>query len=142
MSETYQGRCFCGAVELEARGTPLEMGFCHCASCRAWSGAPVTAFSLWKAEQVAVTRGEEHLAGFNRMGISDRRFCTACGGHVFVGHPGLGLTDVPAALFPALPFAPELHLNYGEAVLPMKDGLPKLKDFPAHAGGSGETMPE
>jgi len=27
-------------------------------------------------------------------------------------------------------------------VLPMKDGLPKLRDFPAEAGGSGQTMPE
>jgi hypothetical protein len=27
-------------------------------------------------------------------------------------------------------------------VLPMKDGLPKLKDFPSELGGSGETMPE
>ena len=35
-----------------------------------------------------------------------------------------------------------VHLNYEETVLPMRDGLPKLKDFPAHAGGSGETLPE
>jgi hypothetical protein len=27
-------------------------------------------------------------------------------------------------------------------VLPMRDGLPKLKDFPAEAGGSGETITE
>jgi hypothetical protein len=27
-------------------------------------------------------------------------------------------------------------------VLPMKDGLPKLKDFPAELGGSGETIAE
>jgi hypothetical protein len=39
-------------------------------------------------------------------------------------------------------FAPAVHLNYAEAVLPMKDGLPKLRDFPAAAGGSGETVPE
>jgi hypothetical protein len=29
-----------------------------------------------------------------------------------------------------------------QTVLPMKDGLPKLKDFPAEIGGSGETLPE
>jgi hypothetical protein len=39
-------------------------------------------------------------------------------------------------------FEPQVHLNYAEAVFPMKDGLPKLKDFPAHAGGSGEIIPE
>jgi hypothetical protein len=27
-------------------------------------------------------------------------------------------------------------------VLPMKDGLPKLKDFPAELGGSGISVPE
>jgi hypothetical protein len=43
---------------------------------------------------------------------------------------------------PTLAFRPEVHLNYAETVLPMKDGLPKLRDFPAHAGGSGERMQE
>jgi hypothetical protein len=27
-------------------------------------------------------------------------------------------------------------------VLPMRDGLPKLKDFPSELGGSGLTVPE
>jgi hypothetical protein len=27
-------------------------------------------------------------------------------------------------------------------VLPMKDGLPKFKDFPAQSGGTGETIAE
>jgi hypothetical protein len=27
-------------------------------------------------------------------------------------------------------------------VLPMRDGLPKLKDFPAEFGGSGEAIAE
>jgi len=26
--------------------------------------------------------------------------------------------------------------------MPMKDGLPKFKDFPSELGGSGETLPE
>jgi len=39
-------------------------------------------------------------------------------------------------------FAPTVHLNYGEAELLVKDGLTKLKDFPAHAGGSGVVLPE
>jgi hypothetical protein len=41
-----------------------------------------------------------------------------------------------------LAFKPTVHLNYAETVLPMKDGLPKLKDFPLEAGGSGEAIPE
>mgnify|MGYP006899058352 CR=1 FL=1 len=34
----------------------------------------------------------------------------------------------------------ELDPDGAETVLPMKDGLPKLKDFPAEFGGSGETV--
>ena len=139
---THRGHCFCGSVEIEASGTPLEMGYCHCNSCRSWSGAPVTAFTLWKEEQVKVTAGAELVGGFNKAGFSDRRYCTRCGGHLLVHHPGLGFTDVHAATLPDLAFEPTVHLNYAETVLPMKDGLPKLRDFPAAAGGSGETMPE
>jgi hypothetical protein len=57
-------------------------------------------------------------------------------------HPPLGLVDVYAATIPALTFVPGVHVNYAETVLPMRDGLPKLKDFPKEFGGSGETMRE
>ncbi len=142
MSETHSGTCFCGAVELEATGAPAEMGYCHCASCRAHSGAPLNAFTLWPAASVRVTRGAELLGKFNKTGFSDRQHCTRCGGNVMVDHPSLGLVDIPASLLPTLEFRPAVHLNYPSTVLPMKDGLPKLKDFPAEAGGSGETVPE
>ena len=57
-------------------------------------------------------------------------------------HPPFGLIDVYAATIPTLDFKPALHVNYAETVLPMKDGLPKFKDFPEPFGGSGETMAE
>ena len=43
---------------------------------------------------------------------------------------------------PTLKFEPGVHINYAETVLPMRDGLPKLKDFPSEFGGSGEAVPE
>jgi hypothetical protein len=57
-------------------------------------------------------------------------------------HDTLGLVDVPAAVIPTMPFKAAVHLNYEETVLPMRDGLPKMRDFPAEIGGSGDTMPE
>jgi hypothetical protein len=33
-------------------------------------------------------------------------------------------------------------VNYQESVLSIKDGLPKMKDFPKEMGGSGELLPE
>lgn len=137
-----KGTCFCGAVEIEVTGAPLEVGYCHCSSCRSYSGAPVSAFFLWKGESVKVTKGAEHLGCFNKSGMSDRQYCRHCGGHIMTHHPELGLTDVRPPVMLGLAFKPTVHLNYAEAVLPIKDGLPKLKDFPAHAGGSGETLPE
>jgi hypothetical protein len=142
MTETHKGTCFCGAVEIEVTGTPLEMGYCHCNSCRSYSGGPVNAFTLWKPENVKVTRGAELIGRYNKVGMSDRQYCTKCGGHIMVAHPGLGLTDVHASTIPGLDFKPSVHLNYAETVLPMKDGLPKLKGFPAAIGGSGEVIPE
>lgn len=118
------------------------MGYCHCESCRKWSAGPVNAFTLWDPDKVRVVKGEEHLRQYNKTENSDRKWCAKCGGHVMTGHPGLKLTDVYAAIIPTLAFKPGLHVNYSETVLPMKDGLPKMKDFPAEFGGSGETLPE
>lgn len=142
MSDTVKGRCFCGAVEIEATGEPAEMGYCHCSSCRGHSGRPVSGFTLWSKDQVRVTRGEEKLGTYHKTDFSGRRFCRDCGGHVFVNHPSLGMVDVHAGILPDLEFRPHLHLHYAETVLPMKDGLPKFRDFPVEVGGSGELMAE
>jgi hypothetical protein len=74
------------------------MGYCHCTSCRSWSGGPVNAFSLWKPQAVRIASGAEHVA----------------------------------TLFTSTTPRP----------LRMRDGLPKLKDFPAEFGGSGEMIAE
>jgi hypothetical protein len=141
-SETHSGTCHCGAVEIEAQGPPLDMGFCHCEQCRLYSGAPIAGFTLYKAENVKVTKGAELLGLYKNSEISDRRFCTRCGSHVTVDHPTLGLTDIRGALPPTLAFKPTVHLNYEETILRVKDGLPKLRDFPTAIGGSGQEMPE
>ena len=139
---THVGRCFCGAVELEATGSPVAMGYCHCRSCRSWSGGPVNAFTLWKPEAVRITAGAEHVATVQKTKLSQRQYCTKCGGHLMVHHTPLGLVDVFAATIPTVTFTPGVHINYAETVLPMRDGLPKLKDFPAEFGGSGEAIAE
>jgi hypothetical protein len=45
-------------------------------------------------------------------------------------------------MLPGLKFQPAVHVNYQEAVLRIKDGLPKMKDFPKEMGGSGATLAE
>ena len=141
MSE-LKASCFCGAVEFTVTGEPVAMGYCHCESCRHWSAGPVNAFTLWQPQAVRVTRGAENIGTYNKTPVSYRKWCKRCGGHLFAEHPPLKLTDVFAAMLPGLNFRPTVHVNYAESVLPIKDGLPKLKDFPKEMGGSGEVLTE
>src|SRR6266704_2105728 len=115
MAKVHQAACFCGAVKLEAEGDP---------------------------KTVKVTAGAEHIGTFAKTPMSERKYCRKCGGHLMTNHPPLGMVDVYAATIPTLAFTPGVHVNYAETVLPMRDGLPKLKDFPAEFGGSGETIAE
>jgi len=138
----HKGHCFCGSVEIEVTGEPLDMGYCHCASCRSWSGGPVNAFSLWKPENVQVTRGADKVGTFKKSDNSERQYCTECGGHLMTRHPVWGLIDVFASSIPTLAFKPAVHVNYANSVLPMRDGLPKMRDFPEALGGSGIAMAE
>lgn len=139
---TYNGSCFCGAVEISVTGEPVAMGYCHCESCRHWSAGPVNAFTLWIPGAVEVTKGEDQVGTYNKTPRSFRKWCKSCGGHLLTDHPPFTLTDVYAGVIPDLSFKPAMHVFYEETVLPMKDGLPKFKDLPKEAGGTGETMPE
>ena len=140
MTSTYAGNCFCGAVQIEVSGTPEAMAYCHCESCRSWSGSPVHASTMWRSESVSVTSGADNIGTFHKSpeSISHRQYCTQCGGHLMIRHPTMGLIDVMAATLPTLNFQPSVHVNYGEAVLPIEDELPKFRDFPVDFGGTGE----
>jgi hypothetical protein len=141
-AKTYRGSCFCGTVEVIVTGEPVAMGYCHCDSCRRWSAGPVNAFTLWKPEAVQVTRGADSIGTYNKTARSYRKWCKSCGGHLLTEHPTLGVTDVYAATIPDFPYQAGVHVNYQEAVLRIKDGLPKQKDVPREMGGSGAGVAE
>ena len=142
MSESLQASCFCGAVRFSVSGDAAGMGYCHCESCRTWSAGPVNAFTLWPEANVKVTQGADKVGTYNKTAASYRKWCKDCGGHLFTEHPAWQLIDVYAALLPPAVFKPGVHVNYQETRLPMKDGLPKMRDLPKEMGGSGETLPE
>ena len=97
---SHKGSCFCGAGSIEGDGTPEAMGYCHCRSCRSWSGGPVNAFSLWKPQAVRVTAGADQIRTYKKSDLSERQYCGACGGHLMTNHPPLGLLDVFTATIP------------------------------------------
>ncbi len=140
--DEYKGRCFCGAVEIKAVGAPVAQGYCHCTSCRQWSAGPVNAFTLWPPSAVSITKGAEQVGTYHKTDRSFRKWCKACGGHLMTEHPQWNLIDVYAATIPEFPFAAAVHVNYGETVLPMRDGKPKQKDLPKEMGGTGTLIAE
>ena len=143
------GSCFCGDVEFTLSGEPEAMAYCHCDSCRHWSAEPVSAFTLWKPDSIKLISGKANIDAFDKNpGSNDeslksiRKWCKTCGGHLYTEHPGMGLIDVPSAVIKNFTFKPAFHVHYQETVQPMHDGLPKFKDLPAEAGGSGEELAE
>ena len=139
---SHSGRCLCGAIELAVTGSPVAMGYCHCSFCRSSSGDPFNAFSLWKREAFRITAGAQHVVTSRKTAVSQPKYCTICGDRLMTDYPALGLVDVFVSTLPTLAFFPSIHINCAEMVLPVRDGLPKLKDFPQEFGGSGETISE
>ena len=141
MSKTHKGSCFCGTVSITAVGEPVAAGYCHCESCRHWSAAPVSAFALWRPDAIKITAGADQIGTFNKTPQSSRKWCKNCGGHLLTEHPQLRIVEVYPAILPSFDFKPREHLHYAEAVLRIIDSLPKHKDLPKAAGGSGVLLP-
>lgn len=55
-------------------------------------------------------------------------------------HPGGPYIDVYCSVLPSLDFKPSFHVFHGESVLDIADALPRFKDLPKEAGGSGERV--
>lgn len=142
MANFRTASCFCGEVEVSLEGDPVTQGYCHCTSCRAWTAQPVTAYALWPAPFVRVTKGAESLGRGNRNETVATRYCTKCGGTVMAESTVSGLTDVFPMVIKGFDFEPQCHINYAERAIDMRDGLPKFRDMPDAAGGSGDLMSE
>ena len=98
--------------------------------------------AIWPRDKITIAKGEDQIDSYPSSEGHQRAWCKKCGGHVFHDVGPLGVVDVYASLVQGLEFKPTLHFNYESTIMPMKDGLPKFKDFPSDFGGSGETLPE
>src|SRR6202049_4955626 len=78
MGETcYLGGCLCGGVRYRVSGTVSHLGFCHCASGRRATGAPMVAWGTFVRESFRLTRGS--LTEYRSSPAVTRGFCAACG---------------------------------------------------------------
>ncbi|HEV7255061.1 MAG TPA: GFA family protein [Mesorhizobium sp.] len=126
-SPLHAGGCRCGAVQFEASAEPHHVSFCHCVDCRRASGAPVSAFVGFRADEVKLE--DEALRRFQNGPVA-RSFCGVCGSPIAYTDERLeglvyfmlGVMDRPEH------FTPTLHA-WVDQQLPfvhMQDGLPRL----------------
>ena len=132
MSETvYAGGCLCGAVRYEITGVVSNPCFCHCATCRRATGAPMVPWGTCARDAMRVTRGR--LSEFRSSAQVWRGFCARCGTSLTYRHEArpaeidvtLATLDDPTRL------APVMHLW-------VKDRLPWMEigdSLPRHEGG-------
>jgi hypothetical protein len=91
------GRCLCGAVRFETRGSPRFVSVCHCESCRRAHSAPAVAWAGFNDEHVSFTGAPAAFA--SSPGVT-RLFCAQCGSPLaFRGERWAGETHLPVAAF-------------------------------------------
>lgn len=127
MNREYAGGCLCGAIRFTASAI-TDAGYCHCATCRRHSGAPVSAYATVPGDRFEITRGEPALYPSSERGR--RAFCAACGSVLWFADDrelsiNLGALDDPAAV------EPRVHI-YIESQLPWLEHGDLL---PAYEGG-------
>ena len=73
----YVGGCLCGAVRYQIEGAVRNPCFCHCASCRRATGAPMVPWGTFARDALRVTRGR--LSEYRSSAQVWRGFCARCG---------------------------------------------------------------
>lgn len=138
-----RGSCACGAATFEIAddAKPMWVAYCHCHSCRRSHAAPMTMEAGFP--EAAVTMLSEQPF-FRATEKGPRRyFCATCGTRTVVHiEGGLRFFSVPLSNLPdgETRFPPTLHVNYGEHVTAVRDGLPKFRVFPPMKPGEVPDM--
>ena len=92
--ESLTTHCLCGDTSLTVVPKSLEIGACHCSTCRKWSGGPFLAI---ESEQVTVTG--DNVGYYDSSEWAERVFCRQCGTHLFYNLKAGHARYVPVGLF-------------------------------------------
>ena len=76
------GRCLCGAVTFEVRGSLRDVVDCHCGMCRRQHGH-VAAYTAVDDPGLRVIDGRGALAWYASSDQAERGFCRECGSSLF-----------------------------------------------------------
>jgi len=122
----HAGGCHCGAVRYEARGAPVNVRACHCASCRKAAGGPFHVRAVFPVE--AVWR-QGRMARYRSSARLWRVFCPMCSTYLFgepIDRPGFLSINVDSLDDPGL-LPPQMHIWTSSMVgwVRLADGLPQ-----------------
>ena len=92
--ESLTTHCLCGDTSLTVVPKSLEIGACHCSTCRKWSGGPFLAI---ESEQVSLTG--DNVGYYDSSEWAERVFCRQCGTHLFYNLKDGHARYVPVGLF-------------------------------------------
>lgn len=82
-ADAIDGRCLCGDVRIRVGRHRAEVGACHCARCRRWTGVALNVFTA-PPDQVTV----EGPVAIYPGEIAERGFCARCGTSLWLQNPG------------------------------------------------------
>ena len=100
------GRCLCGAVCYEVRGSLRDVLICHCVECRRWHGHHAACTAARKDDLVLTEdRGLRWIDSPDSDADARRGFCGECGSSLFWDPPrretisiAAGTLDAPTKL--------------------------------------------
>lgn len=78
-----QGRCLCGAVSYTLEGELLYLYNCHCAECRAFSGASFATNASVETAAFALQDPGDRLRRYATANGGGRYFCSDCGSPIY-----------------------------------------------------------
>ena len=118
--------CSCGSVVLNLNAPVIGIAHCHCAGCRAATGA---AFSTWGCVPLFATHFSEWstLKLYRRQRVegnspmANRYFCSECGCSVAMNYPASGRWPEPNTLWLSAAFLGDdaFNLGTGDGVIHM-----------------------
>jgi hypothetical protein len=130
MSDTLTGGCLCGNVRYRLTGSPNNVTYCHCETCRRAAGSPVMVWAEYPVSQVELDQGAMRF--YESSDIGERGFCPRCGSSLtFQYTAGRENIDVSAAtLDDPNRLQPEDHLWTRSRIswFAVDDSLPRYKE--------------
>jgi len=79
----YSGKCLCGVVEIQVKGSIDSIIHCHCSLCRKSTGTAYATNGFVKVDDFFIVKGQDKLSTFAFKPGRNRHFCSNCGSPIY-----------------------------------------------------------